>query len=65
MKTLNTILATFYKKTQYYFGNILQKNPMPLRQHFIKNPKLLGKQLVYQSPNIISQKYYIMLKAQN
>ena len=41
---------------QLYFGIFYQKEKKK------KNPKLLGKQLFYQSPNVIRQKNYIMLK---
>ena len=58
----NAILATIYKKPkllwQLYFGIFYKKEKK-------KNPKLLGKQLFYQSPNVIWQKNYIMLKTQN
>ena len=60
----NAILATIYKKPNTtlatLFWHLLSK-----RKEKKKNPKLLGKQLFYQSPNVIRQKNYIMLKTQN
>ena len=63
------------QKTQCYFGNFYKKPNTILApftkslilfwQFLSKNPKLLGKQSFYQNPNIIWQKNYIMLKAQN
>ena len=51
------------------FWQLSQKNPVLFWQleknKKIKNLNLLGKQLFYQSPNIIWQKNYITLKAQN
>ena len=58
-------MATIYKKPKYYFGNYLQKAQILFWHLLSKNPKLLGKQLFYLNPNIIWQKNYIMLKAQN
>ena len=60
----NIILATIYK-SPILFWQLFTKDLILLWQHFIKTPKLLGKQLFYQSPDIIWQKNYIMLKTQN
>ena len=69
----NIILATIYKsrmlfwqlftKNPNYFGNFILASSIKKKRK--KNPKLLGKQLFYQSPNVIWQKNYIMLKTQN
>ena len=59
LQKAQTLFWQLLQKAQYYVG------PMSLWQHFIKNPKLLDKQLFYQSPIIIWQKNCIMLKAQN
>ena len=64
---------------QHYFGNFypkkkkkpnailatLTKSPVLFWQLLSKNLNLLDKQLFYQSPNIIWQKNYVTLKAQN
>ena len=52
-KSLNTILTTF------------TKGPILFCQHFIKNPKLLGKQLFYQSPKLFfgKKKYFDILNS--
>ena len=70
----NIILATIYKSPML-FWQLFTKSPILLWQLYFgifyqkekkkKNPKLLGKQLFYQSPNVIRQKNYIMLKTQN
>ena len=75
-KNSNLILATIYKKPKYYFGNYFQKAQILFWQllqkaqyyfgiFYQENPKLLDKQLFYQSPNIIWQKNYIMIEVQN
>ena len=69
-KKPNIILATFTKKSNIILETFI-KSPILFWQLYFgifykkqKNPKLLDKQLFYQSPNIIWQKNYIMLEAQ-
>ena len=63
-KSPNIILVTIYK-SPILFWQLFTKSSNIILAPFSKNPKLLGKQLFYINPNIIWQKNYIMLKAQN